>query len=383
MRVRRIDVGTLAAPVRRADGSIIVEARIARTGVQTYRNKDGSTRVEYRPDAEVTRSMQSLRLVPVTHKHPPVMLDSANAKTYAVGAVGENIRRDGDWIVAPLAIYDAKTIEAMDAGKNQVSAGYECELVETPGTAPTGERYDAIQTAIEINHVATALDNARAGRDAAARMDALAADEPEEQPMPDMTADEQVRALKLRCDQNDAELKTRQDALDAVTSERDAAQAEAKTLKETVAALQAQIAAGHTALETEAIKTHSQRADAAEATVQQMKANREAEIRAAAELRIKASAVMGDKFRPEGMSDRAIREIVIKKLAPKEDLSKASDAYLTSRCDSLVEAFTANARAITRVSEASAPVKQSQSKEARAAAWRNQAFKPFQPFSKE
>jgi uncharacterized protein len=378
MRVRRIDVGTLAAPVRRADGSIIVEARIARTGVQTYRNKDGSTRVEYRPDAEVSRSMQSLRLVPVTHKHPPTMLDASNAKAYAVGAVGENIRRDGEWIVAPLAIFDSKTIEAMDAGKNQVSAGYECELDETPGTAPTGERYDAVQRDIAINHVATALDNARAGREAAARMDALAADEEIEERSDAMDKDEQIRALKLRCDQSDAEIKTRQDALDAANGERDGAQAEVKTLKERVAALEAQIAAGHTALETEAIKTHSQRADSAEATVQQMKANREAEIRAAAELRIKACAVMGDKFSPIGMPDRAIREIVIKKLAPKEDLSKASDAYLTSRCDSLVEAFTANARAITRVSEVSAPVKQAQSKEARAAAWRNQALTPYQ-----
>lgn len=200
--------------------------------------------------------------------------------------------------------------------------------------------------------------------------------------MSDITADEQVRALKLRCDQNDADLKTRQDALDAATGERDAAQAELKTLKERVVTLEAQIAAGHTALETEAIKSHSERADAAEATVQQMKANRETEIRVAAELRSKASAVMGDKFRPEGMTDRAIREIVIKKLAPKEDLSKASDAYLTSRCDSLVEAFTANARSITRITEVSAPVKQSQSKEARAQAWRNQAL-TSQPFVKE
>ncbi len=328
--------------------------------------------------------MQSMRLVPLTNQHPPVMLDASNAKTYTVGAVGENIRRDGEWIVAPLAVYDGSTVQQMDAGAlRQVSAGYECELDETPGTAPSGERYDAIQRDIVINHVAL-VQNARAGRDAAVRMDGLAADEDIEERSDAMDKDEQIRALKLRCDQSDAELKTRQDALDAATGERDAAQAEAKTLKEQNAALQAQIAAGHTALETEAIKTHSQRADAAEATVQQMKANREAEIRAAAELRIKAQAVMGPKFSPMGMTDRAIREIVIKKLAPKEDINeKTSDAYLASRCDSLVDAFAANARALTRVTEVSAPVKQVESKDARAAAWRNQAFKPFQPFSKE
>src|SRR4029077_14984577 len=129
MRVRRIDLGSLAAPVRRADGSVIVEARIARTGVQTYRNADGSTRVEYRPDAEVTRSMQSMRLVPLTNLHPPGMLDATNARSFSVGAFGENIRRDGKWIVAPLAVHDAQTVKQMDAGElRQVSGGYECEL---------------------------------------------------------------------------------------------------------------------------------------------------------------------------------------------------------------------------------------------------------------
>lgn len=376
MRVRRIDVGTLAAPVRRADGSVIVEARIARTGVQTYRNKDGSTRVEYRPDAEVSRSMQSLRLVPVTHKHPPKMLDASNAKTFAVGAVGENIRRDGDWIVAPLAIFDAKTIAAMDAGKNQVSAGYECELDETPGTTPTGERYDAIQRDIVVNHVATALDNARAGREAAARMDALAVDELEER-HDTMDPQEQIRALKLRCDENDVKAKERQDALDAATGERDAAQGEVKTLKERVSALEGQIAAGAQAMETEAVAAQRTRADAAEASLEQMRASREAEIRAAAELRIKAQAVMGDKFRCDGLSDRAIRELVVKKLAPKEDVNeKTSDAYLTSRCDSLIEAHVANARSLTRVSEVMAPgaivtpAAPVDTKESRAKAWR-------------
>jgi hypothetical protein len=172
MRVRRIDLGTLAAPVRRADGTVIVEARIARSGVQTYRNADGSERIEYRPPAEVDRAMKSLRLVPLTNLHPPAMLDAGNARTYSVGAVGENIRKDGRWIVAPLAVHDKRTVEQMDSGElRQTSAGYECELDETPGTTPEGERYDCVQRAIDHNHVAL-VPNARAGKDAAVRMDA-------------------------------------------------------------------------------------------------------------------------------------------------------------------------------------------------------------------
>ena len=51
--VTRIDRGRLKAPVRRADGTMVVEGNLARTGVQTYYNKDGSKRVEYRPEEEV------------------------------------------------------------------------------------------------------------------------------------------------------------------------------------------------------------------------------------------------------------------------------------------------------------------------------------------
>ncbi len=172
-RVHRIDSGTLAKPVKRPDGTIIVEARLARSGVQTYRNADGSERREYRPDSEVFNpaSMASFRLVPVTNGHPPKMLDASNATQYAVGSVGENIRRDGKWMIAPIVVYDANTIREMYAGKNQVSNGYECDLVMRAGVSPDGERYDCEQTNIAGNHLAIE-HNARAGKDAAARMDA-------------------------------------------------------------------------------------------------------------------------------------------------------------------------------------------------------------------
>lgn len=175
-RVHRIDYGTLAPPVRRADGSIIVEARMARTGVQRYRNADGSTRLEYRPPSEVSRedSRASFRGATVTNGHPPVMIDSRNARTYSVGAVLETPRFDGKWLVAPIVVHDQATIDDMNGGRRQVSMGYDVDLVETPGTDPeTGERYDAVQTNIVGNHFAI-VDDARAGSDAAVRMDATA-----------------------------------------------------------------------------------------------------------------------------------------------------------------------------------------------------------------
>lgn len=173
-RVSRIDtyVGTLAKPEKRADGTVVVEARLARSGVQVYRNTDGTERREYRSPQAVAQSMPSFRLRPATHDHPPRMLTADTTKQYSVGAVGENIRMDGIWVVAPIAIHDATAARAAFSGSNQVSAGYECDLVMGKGVSPEGEHYDARQENIEVNHVAIAINNARAGKDAAMRMDA-------------------------------------------------------------------------------------------------------------------------------------------------------------------------------------------------------------------
>lgn len=462
-RVHRIDVGALAPPIRHPDGRLTAEARIARTGVQVYRNADGSPRREYRSPAEVFRadSRESFRGVPVTNGHPPTMLSAQNAKQYAVGTVLESPRKDGDYLVTAISVFDAATVAEMEAGKTQVSNGYDVDLVETPGIDPaTGQHYDAIQTNIVGNHLAI-VDSARAGREAAVRMDAayedaelnaaarkeleggqFAAPESRKLPIHDeahvraamsrfsqtqfasaeertrayhkilaaahkfgidtkgfeqahsntddedrfrgdsMDKDEQIRALKLQLEQAQKASTERTDSLDKITGERDTAQAEVKTLKERVGALEAQISAGAKVMETEAIALHSKRADQAEAQLNDLKSSREAEVRQAAELRIKAQAVMGDKFRVDGMADRAIRAVVIKKFAPQEDVGdKVSDATLRGRFDSLVEAWEANARSIARVGAVltSSPAPQQNrydSKEARAKAWREQALNP-------
>lgn len=173
MRVHRIDLAALKPPTRRADGTLVADALLTRTGVFTYRNPDGSERKEYRPPREVfdQKSLDSFKLVPITDDHPPTMLTANNARQYAVGAVGENVRRAGSHVAATIAVHDAGTIAKMDAGKSQVSCGYDCELDETPGVSPEGERYDAVQTAIVGNHLAI-VHNARAGSTAAVRMDA-------------------------------------------------------------------------------------------------------------------------------------------------------------------------------------------------------------------
>jgi hypothetical protein len=199
--------------------------------------------------------------------------------------------------------------------------------------------------------------------------------------MADMTAEEQVRALKLQFDEATKTLSERKDAIDAVTAEREAARAELKTHKETIADLTGKLAAGATAMETQAISLQAARADAAETKLAKLESERERDIRTAAEVRIKAMAMMGPEFRVDGMQDRAIKVVVIKRFAPNEEVGDAvSPAYIDARFDSLVEARMANARSLTRASEVLTPGVKPEvrldSKEARAKAWREQALNP-------
>lgn len=337
MRVRRIDVGTLAAPVRRADGTIVVEARIARTGVQTYRNADGSTRLEYRPDSEVTKAMKSLRLVPLTNLHPPTMLDAGNARSYSVGAVGENIRRDGMWIVAPLAVHDGATVRQMDAGElRQVSAGYECELDETPGTTPEGERYDAVQREIEHNHVAL-VPNARAGKDAAVRMDAAIGDF-------DSTPTRRSDVMDLA--QALAALAAAQEKLGSEKARADAAIKAQTEMQTRFDALQAALDNAKEKL-TAADKA---RTDAETAVPGKVKARVQLVTKAHEILgRTDADADDGDEGdgpdRFDAMSDREIKLAVIKQVTDFDVPADKSETYVDARYDAACERASASADA--------------------------------------
>ena len=95
-----------------ADGRIRVDGHLTRPGVFEYMNPDGTIRREYRPPEEVfsPEAMESFIQIPVTNGHPSTLLTSKTAREHAVGSVGENIRRDGDWLAAPFVVYDDKTL---------------------------------------------------------------------------------------------------------------------------------------------------------------------------------------------------------------------------------------------------------------------------------
>jgi len=102
-------------------------------------------------------AMASFEGKPVTDDHPPDDVTPENAGNYVRG-VTTNVRRGGgdeaDLLLADLIIYDAILISEIEAGKREVSCGYNYNLAETDG----GYR----QTGIRGNHVAI-VRNGRAG----------------------------------------------------------------------------------------------------------------------------------------------------------------------------------------------------------------------------
>lgn len=165
------------------EGFLKVPGRVARSGIQEYLARelglDGDpnriVRV-YRPEEEVfsAASLSTYDGATVTNDHPKDLVTAKNYKSVSVGVVRGPGRRDGDFVVCDLIIKDQKTIDDINSGKCELSAGYTAEYIEGAGFTPgfvadgvemAGEPYDYTQRNIIINHQAV-VTKARAGGNA-------------------------------------------------------------------------------------------------------------------------------------------------------------------------------------------------------------------------
>jgi hypothetical protein len=178
MRTRFIDRLTLdfaaVAPAKATqEGARLVvrDAIVARSGILTYRRRDGSAlNVLRRPEdmrsAEVLRTYE---LLPLTNEHPPESeLTPQRVQRVQVGATGSVARAeevgDGEVVArVDVAIHAAPGIDAARAGRRQFSHGYYAALTPAPeGATWRGVPYEMIQTPLEGDHIAL-VDMARAG----------------------------------------------------------------------------------------------------------------------------------------------------------------------------------------------------------------------------
>lgn len=165
----------LDAPRRTSDGYLAVRAKAARTGHYQYLGsevdpdnahglRDAGIVNILRDEAAVfdPKSAHSFIGKPITDNHPSVAVNAANWRDHARGTVMGAKWEEGGYLAFDLMLTDAATIDAVQAGKRELSNGYQADLAFGDFTAPDGTKCVAKQVAIKGNHVAI-VDKGRAG----------------------------------------------------------------------------------------------------------------------------------------------------------------------------------------------------------------------------
>lgn len=144
---------------------VCVDAIIARTGKQEYRNSelfadsnDDSVIEVDRPYKEVfsPETVASFENKPLVNEHPEEDVNVENYREYSIGFVRDVHEGEEDGkpvLMANLIVTDPEAIEEIENGKTQLSCGYDCDILGD------SEKY---QANIRGNHVAL-CEQGRAG----------------------------------------------------------------------------------------------------------------------------------------------------------------------------------------------------------------------------
>lgn len=150
---------------------------VGRVGVQTYEQEDGSLRRDLRLPKHVfdKNALSSGEGKVITEDHPQGTVNVDNARDLNRGSL-RNLRADHarGLVLADITITDREAIEAVNAGKRDLSLGYMTTLVPIEGGVHVGDdayaevEADVLQTNIRINHLAI-VDAGRANEGRADR----------------------------------------------------------------------------------------------------------------------------------------------------------------------------------------------------------------------
>lgn len=326
----RIDRSAMPRMSRTDEGYLRGRAIVTRTGVFRYRNADGSERLELRHPDDVARmdSLDSLKQIPVTVDHPTELVNADNAADLSVGMTGEDVRVDGQHIVAPITITHKNGLEAVSNGIRELSLGYRLDLIEEAGEY-NGQPYTHRQTNIRYNHLALVAQG-RAGQIARLNLDGAAVlsdSETDQKEAIAMTVKVSLDGLEYEAAPEVKKALEKANArADAAEQEREDAKRSHADMKKEYDALQAKM----DALKEEMDKMKDERGDAAIAEA----------AKARVSLLTKAGKVI-DTAPHLDASEREIMEAVIKSRNDKLDLSDKSDDYVSARFDAAIEAVQA------------------------------------------
>lgn len=328
MAIRFDNIRIDASKVRKdARGFTRVDAIIAKPGVYEYTEPGGRKVREYLPPDEVARadSLASVQDAPVTNRHPSNMVDSSTWGSVSIGHASGPATATPDGALASLVV--ARGDAQAEIGKSliEVSRGVQVRIDETPGVTPSGERYDRVQRDIVYNHIALGpVGWGRQGAGVSLRLDSAG----------DETFQEKTMAIKNP--KTGVEFKTDAEAQAYLTDLQSRADAVPPFMKK-----------GEKGEEDdekkEAKKEAKDAKDRADALQARLDAH-EARERTAARSSLEQSArkVLGADVKFDGvdaagkavpLTDRAVRELVIKRLDAAAELADKTDAYVDAFYD--------------------------------------------------
>lgn len=306
-QVQRYDYAEIKA-VKTDEGFLHDTPIVGRVGIQEYRQPDGSIRRELRLPEDVFHvdALASMKGKPITVTHPKAgRVTSKDAHRVTVGTMLTEGKQDEDNLRTEIVIHSP---DAMGTSR-QLSLGYKCDMDETPGVHPIYGEYHAKQTKIRVNHLSV-VPVARAGAIARLNLDSMDQEDfstqQEQQTMSmvkvkldsgleyECAPEVSVALDKLRSDA--AEAATKLAAIPTLTAERDTLKARVDGFK----------------VELDKAKDEG-------------KAAGRAEVEAKAKLDAVATAF---KIDAKDMTERQVKEAVIKAVNPKQNLDGKDDAYI-------------------------------------------------------
>lgn len=168
-RVTRIDSIPAGSTYFNEQGFLHDTPIVTSTGIFEYGLPDGGVRRELRLPEHVfnKQSLASYVGKPVIITHDAGAIDKNNVMKEIVGTIISEGFRDGEDVRCKVVIHDIDKVKRTPY--RELSLGYNLDLIEEPGEW-NGEKYDAIQTNIRINHLAI-VDKARAGEQSHLNLD--------------------------------------------------------------------------------------------------------------------------------------------------------------------------------------------------------------------
>jgi hypothetical protein len=107
----------------------------------------------YRDAAELGSAASTYENKPLMNDHVAVSADNPN-KFYIVGSLS-NVRFTFPYLKADVTVWDGEAIARIQSGEQaEISCGYRYRADMSPGTTPSGEKYDGVMRELGCNHVA-------------------------------------------------------------------------------------------------------------------------------------------------------------------------------------------------------------------------------------